>query len=107
MKILIIDYRNPNNPFSFPGHECVVSDLKNALITLITEEPDIIFAFVEYCAEEKNRDLLEDVKRSAPSKTRFVRLGFLPEVKTEGEIYLRLPCSRGEFDKVICEKKES
>jgi hypothetical protein len=101
MKILIIDYRNPERSFSLPGHECIVSDLKNALLSLITEEPDVIFAFVEYCTQEENKVLLEDVKRSMSSTTKFVRLGFLEEVKTEGEVYLRLPYSREDLNKVF------
>ncbi len=107
MKLLVIDYRYPNNNFSLPGYEAVVTDLDNALLLMVIEQPDVIFAFVEYFAEEENLVLLEDVKRSMPCTTKFVRLGFMQEVKTDGEIYLQLPYSKEELDEVLCKKTKS
>jgi|GEM_PF-5461760 len=104
MKLLVIDHpRMPGNNFSVAGHESIVTDLKNALLSMITEQPDVIFAFVEYCEEENSLVLLEDVKRSMPITTKFVRLGFAEEVKTEGEKYLQMPYSKEQLDKVLYE----
>ncbi|MBP6856177.1 MAG: hypothetical protein KBC42_02445 [Candidatus Pacebacteria bacterium] len=101
MKIMVINYRSANHPFEVTGHECVVCDLKSALMTLVAEEPDVILAFVEYCDEEENLALLEDVKRSMLNSTKFTRLGFMEDRKIEGERYLQFPYSEEQFQQAL------
>jgi len=73
---------------------------------LATENPDIILFYAEYAERlgtERKRvaTAFEDVKRSAASSVKVIRLGFQPEQPGRNETYVELPVSRTDLEKLF------
>jgi hypothetical protein len=102
MKILVVSEKPVEILFSglSKTHDLVLCKPEDALINLVTEEPNVIFCFAEYQGNgfENARKAFDDMKRSLPSNTKLFRLGFLPEDARTDETYLRLPISPRDIE---------
>lgn len=102
MKILVVSEKPVETLFTglSKTHELVLCKPEDALIHLVTDEPNAIFCFAEYQGRsfEKARNAFDDMRRSLPSTTKLFRLGFLPEDVRTDEVYLRLPISPRDIE---------